>query len=128
MAISHLIVTKPGPGTINEAIAMKLPILIDNTDKLLFWERINVDLVLRYGVGQRITHPREIEDLIANYLLDDTLQEKLYDSFCSIPPNNFHVKIKGIIADMVATRQCQAALRQTKHSVSLNQAVPHPGL
>ena len=55
MAISHLIVTKPGPGTISEAIAMKLPILIDNTDKLLFWERINVDLVLNYGVGQRIT-------------------------------------------------------------------------
>jgi UDP-N-acetylglucosamine:LPS N-acetylglucosamine transferase len=129
MAISHLIVTKPGPGTINEAIAMRLPILIDNTDKLLFWERINVDLVLKYGVGQRITHPREIEELIASYLLDETLQEKLSSSFSSIPPNNFHLKIKDIIADMVSSRQCQAVLQRTKQTVSLNQtAALHPGL
>jgi UDP-N-acetylglucosamine:LPS N-acetylglucosamine transferase len=111
MAISHVIVTKPGPGTISEAIAMKLPILIDNTDKLLFWERINVDLVLGYGIGQRITHPREIEDLVGTYLQDPELQEQLEISFASVPPNHFHLRIRSIVGDMVALHQQRLALK-----------------
>ncbi len=121
MAISHFIVTKPGPGTISEAIAMKLPILIDNTDKLLFWERINVDMVLKYGVGQRITHPRQIEDLVETFLLDSENKEHIQDSFGSIPPNHFHLKIRGIVEEMVAIRQGQVALKQAEKGVTLTK-------
>lgn len=104
MAISDVVITKPGPGTINEAIAMKLPILIDSTANLLFWERVNVDMVLKYGIGQRITHSRQIGELLENYLTDDEVIEQVNDSFISIPPNHFHLKIKGIIDEMAALR------------------------
>ena len=104
MAISHVVITKPGPGTINEAIAMRLPILIDSTDKLLFWERINVDIVLNYGVGERITEPGQIQNFLETYLTDREMKEHLHDCFISIPPNHFHLKIKQIVEDMVEKR------------------------
>lgn len=123
MAISHVIVTKPGPGTISEAISMKLPILIDNTDRLLFWERINVDLVLKYGVGQRITHPRQIQDLLETYLTDPEMKEHLQDSFCSIPPNHFHLKIRKIIAEMTVDRNRQTVIEEVKTDLSFTQPI-----
>lgn len=123
MAISHVVVTKPGPGTISEAIAMKLPILIDNTDKLLFWERINVDLVLKYGIGQRITHARQIEDLVETYLQDPELKEQLEVSFASVPPNYFHLRIKSIVDEMVTMRKQPLAFQPMKESITLTNNV-----
>ncbi len=104
MAVSDLIITKPGPGTINEAIAMKLPILIDNTDNSLFWERANVDFVLKYGVGQKIKKFRQIEDFLASYLNDPQVILNTKRSFIEVPSNQFHLRVPGIIKELIATR------------------------
>ncbi|HEY2811531.1 MAG TPA: hypothetical protein VGJ00_09120 [Rhabdochlamydiaceae bacterium] len=124
MAISHVIVTKPGPGTISEAIAMKLPILIDSTDKLLFWERINVEMVLNYGIGERITDSGQIAYLLETYLSDAEIKEHLQDSFVSIPPNHFHLKIKGIVKEMVAQRERNILLQRNEQKTVSAQASP----
>ncbi len=97
MAISDLIITKPGPGTINEAMAMQLPILIDNTNISLFWERANVDLVLKYGVGEKIRHIEQLEDLLAQYL-----QVESAPVFLNVPANQFHLRIPDLIAEMIS--------------------------
>ena len=123
MAISHVIITKPGPGTICEAIAMKLPILVDNTDKLLFWERINVELVLRYGIGEPITHPAEIPYLIETYLQDQAMKEQVRNCFVLVPPNHFHLRIRGIIEEMITVRKEPVAVEQTKADISLTKVV-----
>jgi processive 1,2-diacylglycerol beta-glucosyltransferase len=102
MAVSDVIITKPGPGTINEAIAMKLPILIDNTDITLFWERANVDFVLKYGVGQKIKKFRQIKDLLTSYLKDEQVIQNTEKSFVDVPANQFHLRIKGIIQDLIS--------------------------
>lgn len=101
MAISNVIITKPGPGTINEAIAMKLPILIDNTDISLFWERANVDFVLKYGVGQKIKKFEQVENLLVNYLNDEEIIQNVERAFATIPPNQFHLRIHGIIKELI---------------------------
>jgi UDP-N-acetylglucosamine:LPS N-acetylglucosamine transferase len=105
MAVSDLIITKPGPGTINEALAMKLPILIDNTDISLFWERANVDMVMKYGVGQKIKQFDQIRTLLTSYLKDNQTKESLERSYVSTPPNQFHLRIRGIIQDMLALKE-----------------------
>lgn len=102
MAVSDVIITKPGPGTINEAIAMKLPILIDNTAITLFWERANVDFVLKYGVGQKIKKLRQVEGLLMTYLKDKETIQNLEKSFSNIPSNQFHLRIPGIIQELIA--------------------------
>jgi processive 1,2-diacylglycerol beta-glucosyltransferase len=105
MAVSDVIITKPGPGTINEAIAMKLPILIDNTDISLFWERANVDMVIKYGVGQRIREFSQIKNLLTTYLKDSQTKEFLERSYVSAPANQFHLRIRSIIQDLIALRE-----------------------
>jgi processive 1,2-diacylglycerol beta-glucosyltransferase len=104
MAVSDVIITKPGPGTINEAIAMKLPILIDNTDTSLFWERANVDIVLKYGIGQRIKKFSQVKNLLMTYLKDAKAKEAAEQSFANAPPNQFHMRIPGIIQELIALK------------------------
>ena len=110
MAVSDVIITKPGPGTINEAIAMKLPILIDNTDSSLFWERANVDIVVNYGIGQKIKKFGQLQELLTLYLKDATKKDSTQESFFSVPSNQFHLRIPGLIREMVALREHQAEL------------------
>ncbi len=105
MAISDVIVTKPGPGTINEAIAMKLPILIDNTDTSLFWERANVDIVLKYGIGQKIKKFSQIKNLLTTYLKDATARQSAEQSFFNVPANQFHLRIPQIIHELIVLRE-----------------------
>lgn len=101
MAISDILVTKPGPGTINEAIAMHLPVIVDNTETPLFWERANTEMVKHFGVGQGIGDVKKLHQVIANYLKDPKAKAKVESSFATIPPNQFHQKIKPIIDEMI---------------------------
>lgn len=101
MAISDLIITKPGPGTINEAISMQLPVLIDNVDAALFWEKANMDMVVRYGIGERITDYDDVKGVLKAYLYDRRVQRDIETSFALMPPNRFHVRIQEIVDEMI---------------------------
>lgn len=105
MALSDIIITKSGPGTINEAMAMQLPMLIDNTNKLLSWERANIDLVMRYGIGERIKNYKEAKDLLQKYFKDPEHQKNIKEAFSKIPPNQFQEKIPIIIDSMLALKE-----------------------
>lgn len=102
MSVADLVITKPGPGTINEAIAMEVPIFVDGTQSCLFWERANVDLVLNYGVGQRIKTQSQMKPLLKSYLKDSDLKARLKRAFVAVPRNRFHVRIKEIMSEMIA--------------------------
>jgi processive 1,2-diacylglycerol beta-glucosyltransferase len=116
MAVSNLLITKPGPGTINEAIAMKLPMLIDNTDISLFWERANVDIVLKYGIGQRVKNFQQLRGMLTSYLKDEKVLEKVNNAFSDVPANQFHLRIPGIIKDLLASSE---APKETETSIEL---------
>lgn len=105
MALSDIVITKPGPGTINEAIEMQLPVLIDNTDTPLSWEKANIDLVLRYGIGERIKDYKEAKNILQKYLKDPELQKNIAEAFSRIPPNQFHERIPEIINTMLLPKK-----------------------
>jgi spore coat polysaccharide biosynthesis predicted glycosyltransferase SpsG len=45
MAVSDLLITQPSPNVCNEAMHMKLPILVDMTGPCLFWEKATLDWI-----------------------------------------------------------------------------------
>lgn len=100
LALSDLLITKPGPGTINEAYELKLPILLDRTKPPLFWEKANIDLVLQDGVGACIEHFRETPDLIARFLFDEQTKEAVQRSYKKIRENRFAKSIKPLIEEL----------------------------
>jgi UDP-N-acetylglucosamine:LPS N-acetylglucosamine transferase len=101
MAVSDIVITKPGPGTINEALSMQLPVLIDNTNTPLSWEQANIDLVVRYGVGERINDYKETKEVLRKYLKDPDSQKNIQEAFSRIPPNLFQERIPQIIDSML---------------------------
>lgn len=104
MALADLLITKPGPGTINEAIAMQLPILIDDTKKALYWERINIDLILKYGIGAQIKRYQDIQSLLQKYLKNPKVRTEIQEAYAKIPPCTFHEKIEPLIEEMLDTK------------------------
>lgn len=100
MAIANVFVTKAGPSTFNEAIAKRVPILIDNTPTPLIWEKINISLVLKYGIGDQIQNLKEVGPLLRKYLYDNKKRTEIEKAFCLLPPNRFHEEIKSLVHSM----------------------------
>ncbi len=112
MSLSDLIITKPGPGTINEAIAMRLPILIDNTSVPLRWEKTNIELVLKYGIGDRITDEDDAEILLNRYLKDEKLRDDIQQAFTRLPPNHFNERIIELVDSMCEIKKTDLIVEQ----------------
>ncbi len=104
MTLSHLMITKPGPGAINEAIAMRLPVLIDKTSSPLSWERANIALVTKYEIGEPITRMEDLPQLVNKYLFNTTFRENLEHAFNSIPSNEFNEKV-GYLVDAMCSNK-----------------------
>jgi len=73
MAESDMIVTKAGPGTIAEALAMDLPIVI--TDWLPGQEEGNVEFVVKEDIGRVSKDPAKIVEIIKEMKDTDTFEE-----------------------------------------------------
>ena len=105
MTLSDLMITKPGPGVINEALATRLPLLIDKTASLLSWEKANISLVLKYGIGDSITNMKNLPSLLNQYLFDPAFKKKLETAFDIVPSNSFNEKVKELINSMLFSPQ-----------------------
>ncbi len=60
MHLSDFFIGKPGPGSISEAVAMKLPVIVERNAWTLPQERYNADWVLENGVGVVLNNFRGI--------------------------------------------------------------------
>jgi len=75
MVATDVLVSKAGPGTIAEAAALGLPVMI--TSFLPGQEAGNVDIVLEGGFGKFHKYPSEIAETVADWLDDSVLLEKM---------------------------------------------------
>ena len=75
MAASDVLVTKAGPGTIAEAAAVGLPVML--TSYLPGQEAGNVDVVLKNGFGMYETKPGKIAEKVVGWLEGDGILEKM---------------------------------------------------
>ena len=118
MAISDLLVTKPGPGTINEAMAMKLPILVDATSTILSWEQTNIDMIMQYGIGDYVEDFDELEPLLRQFLFDTELQKEVKDSYSKIPANRFKESIGPIVSSMCKLKKHRKFQKQPTYETN----------
>ena len=80
MSASNVIVTKPGPGTIVEAISKDLPIIIDNTAYTMWQERGNVSYVKENNIGKVISKIEELTPTIKELVNDPNLYNQILQS------------------------------------------------
>lgn len=68
MRASDFFIGKPGPGSISEALAMKLPVIVERNAWTLPQERYNADWVREKGVGLVVRSFRQIGPAVAELL------------------------------------------------------------
>ena len=70
MHVSDFFIGKPGPGSISEAVAMGLPVIVERNAWTLPQERYNADWVTEKGIGTVVSNFRDIsagvEELLRN--------------------------------------------------------------
>jgi UDP-N-acetylglucosamine:LPS N-acetylglucosamine transferase len=100
LALSDLLITKPGPGSINEAMACKIPMLIDQTNPTIYWEAANIDLVTSFRIGDCVRSIKEIPSMVHRFLFDEQLRESIARSYAALPENQFGKRLAPLIEEM----------------------------
>lgn len=99
MHLSDFFIGKPGPGSISEALAMKLPVIVERNAWTLPQERYNAEWVAERGVGLVVPNFRRIDEAVARLL-----EPEAFARFraCAAAVNNRAVfEIPGILASIL---------------------------
>jgi 1,2-diacylglycerol 3-beta-galactosyltransferase len=73
MALSDFFIGKPGPGSISEAVAMRLPVIVDRNAWTMPQERYNADWVIENDLGLVVKSFDNIADAAREILDPATL-------------------------------------------------------
>ena len=73
MRLADFFIGKPGPGSISEALAMRLPVIVVRNASTLPQERYNADWVLEKQVGFVVRSFRKIDDVVGRLIEPATL-------------------------------------------------------
>lgn len=106
IAISDLMITKPGPGAMTEAAALHVPILVDHTSPCLRWEKGNLDYIRKHQIGEEIIDLNQLPDLLKKYLYDELIRSQIQARYSQIPQNQFKMKIQEIVDEMLSNSDC----------------------
>lgn len=68
MHLADFFIGKPGPGSISEAVAMKLPVIVERNLWTLPQERYNADWVLERGAGLVLPNFGQVRDAVGRLL------------------------------------------------------------
>jgi 1,2-diacylglycerol 3-beta-galactosyltransferase len=71
MALADFFVGKPGPGSISEALAMHLPVIVQRNAWTLAHERYNADWIEERGVGIVVRNFSQVFDAVRRLLAPD---------------------------------------------------------
>jgi 1,2-diacylglycerol 3-beta-galactosyltransferase len=99
MHLSDFFIGKPGPGSISEALAMKLPVIVERNAWTLPQERYNAEWVTERGVGFVVPNFRRIGEAVGR-LLEQTAFARYRERAAAV--NNRAVfEIPGILASIL---------------------------
>lgn len=73
MQLADFFIGKPGPGSISEALAMRLPVIVECNAWTLPQERYNCEWILEKEVGIVLSDFKKIEDAVAKLIRPTTL-------------------------------------------------------
>src|SRR6202162_2442289 len=73
MQLADFFIGKPGPGSLSEALAMRLPVIVERNAWTLPQERYNADWVLENEVGLVLPNFRNIDKAVALLIEPETL-------------------------------------------------------
>jgi UDP-N-acetylglucosamine:LPS N-acetylglucosamine transferase len=108
MALADFFIGKPGPGSISEAIAMRLPVIVERNAWTLPQERYNTEWVEEHGVGIVIKNFAQIGAAVREMLMPER-----YSRYCqaaSVIHNSAVFEIPGMLEEILHNRDSRNLL------------------
>lgn len=68
MAMSDVLITKPGPGSVCEALESNVPMILDATQGSIWWEETNIDFMTKHGFAIRLNDVLHLEKELPRYI------------------------------------------------------------
>jgi 1,2-diacylglycerol 3-beta-galactosyltransferase len=100
MYLSDFFVGKPGPGSVSEAIAMRLPVIVERNAWTLPQERYNTQWIREKEVGVVVRNFLQIVPAVRTLLEGDHLAK--FSKNAAALPNNAVFEIPGILQKILA--------------------------
>ncbi len=109
MSLSDFFIGKPGPGSVAEALQMKLPVIVERNAWTLPQERYNTEFVREKQVGLviRSFHSRELVEAVAQLLKPGVLAQ--YRRNAAALENRAVFMIPDILSEILARHASRAA-------------------
>jgi len=111
MQLADFFIGKPGPGSVSEALAMRLPVIVECNSWTLPQERYNCDWVLEKEVGIVLRNFKRVEKAVAQLIEPATLAR--YRANAAALDNRAVFEIPEMLEKILA--KYHTKLRQTEH-------------
>ena len=102
MSLSDFFIGKPGPGSVSEAVAMRLPVIVERNAWTLPQERYNADWVVEKQVGLVVRGPHQIPAAVKKLLARGNLAR--FRTNAAAIRNRAVYEIPGILRKIVEGR------------------------
>ena len=107
MQLSDFFIGKPGPGSVSEALAMRLPVIVECNAWTLPQERYNAEWILEKQVGLVLRGFREIDKAVAQLIEPSALAR--YRANAAALQNRAIFEIPGILEKIFEQSKCGSA-------------------
>lgn len=108
MQASDLLITKPGPTTICEALYARVPLLLDVTSQPIFWEYMNVDFVVKHGFGEVVSSLRHVPVQVKKLLEDVEQRTAMVKAMEQFDMPDARANIRLLVADLLERARSQS--------------------
>ncbi|MFW6357780.1 MAG: MGDG synthase family glycosyltransferase [Chroococcales cyanobacterium] len=108
MHLADFFIGKPGPGSVSEALAMKLPVIVQRNFSTLPQERSVCDWIEQREVGLVIRHFRQIDTAVQKMLQPERYTQ--YRANVTGVDNHAVLEIPEILQQILTTHTCESSL------------------
>jgi len=102
MSLGDYFIGKPGPGSISEALAMRLPVVVESNAWTLAHERYNAEWILEQGAGVVVSTFSKVAAAVRELLQPDRLSA--YRANAAAVRNSAVFEVPEILAEIFARR------------------------
>ncbi|MHB0935622.1 MAG: MGDG synthase family glycosyltransferase [Armatimonadota bacterium] len=88
MSAADLMISKPGPGSIMEAVIKELPLLLDDVTEPMPQEKGNLAFALQHGIACAITSYRQLPRMVSQLMNDHAEYEQMKDNMRRLKNEN----------------------------------------
>jgi processive 1,2-diacylglycerol beta-glucosyltransferase len=102
MAASDFCISKAGSVSINEAMYMNVPLILDHTAPSLLWEHFNFHFIKHMKFGDILYDLKDLKSLVIKYCKDVNYRNTLKNNLVSCNKEDFGYHINTIVNKMLS--------------------------